>query len=65
MGSLTQRQWIAIALVVVALICFVIFATSVNFAATAGNRRALISVAIGGTSATIAAWLWAGRRAAS
>jgi hypothetical protein len=59
-----RNQQIAIALVVVALVCLVVFIT--NFGPqVVGNRRALLATAIGGTCTTIAAWLWArGPRAA-
>lgn len=63
MGSMSQRQWIAIALFGVAVICFFIFVFTANIFVS-GNRVAMLAIAVGGTSTTIAAWLWAGRRAA-
>ena len=52
---MSQRQ-IAIALVVVAVVLVVY--GGLNFAMEAGNKRALLSVALAGGATTLAAWIW-------
>jgi hypothetical protein len=48
---------LAIALVVLAAACFVVFMLTFSF--EANNKKAVLAVALGGTATTIAAWLWA------
>ncbi len=55
---MSRNRQIAIGLLVVTLISFLVFITSVDLDLAAGNQKALLAVAIGGTSTTIAAWLW-------
>jgi uncharacterized protein (UPF0333 family) len=55
---MSQRS-LAIALLVVTVICVAAFVLSFQF--DAGNKRALLAVAVGGASTTLAAWLWARR----
>ena len=54
---MSRNQQIAIALLVVAAACLVVFVT--NFSPDYGNRKALLATGVGGACTTLAAWLWA------
>jgi preprotein translocase subunit SecE len=51
-----SKQQLAYALVVVAVL-FIVYA-ALSFGIDAGNKKALLAVALAGASTTAAAWFW-------